>query len=505
MNNIFADNLKKIRKENNLSQEQLAEELGVSRQAISKWESALAYPEMDKIIALCDKFNLNIDDLLHKDIKEVKGEEESKKNLNKNIDDVLNFITDTINLFSNMTFKSKIKCLVEQIIIAVILIAISCIIYFFTNYILLGFFNIFPYKIGYIFNSIFEYIIIIFLFIASIIILVHIFKTRYLDYYSKLKCDFSNEKEILKKEDNKTEIKNNKVLFKNNDNKIIIRDPRHSEYHFINGLFKFIVGIIKMFALFLTLFLCLILVILFGGLVFSFTIWKTGIFFIGLLLAILSSSIINIIFILIILNFIFNRKSDKKKLIWSFIISLISLGVGVGLIIIGILNFDVIEKPSELLKTESLEYQMQDNLFFDFYKDIEYIESDIDNVKIEYKVLKSCSVEDHINTKNGIYLYSFCANPMKLIREIIQNFNNKKLIDFDDNLVDIKIYASKENIDKLKTNNENYYLEQEEYNDEINYYKDLLTKYENQINNYEDKIFELETRINNYEQRIQYN
>ena len=37
MNNHFSENLKKIRKENNLSQEQLAEELGVSRQAISKW------------------------------------------------------------------------------------------------------------------------------------------------------------------------------------------------------------------------------------------------------------------------------------------------------------------------------------------------------------------------------------------------------------------------------------------------------------------------------------
>mgnify|MGYP003506712749 CR=1 FL=1 len=75
--------LKKIRKDNNLSQEQLADELGVSRQAISKWEPAAAYPEMDKIIALCERFHLNIDDLLHKDINEVKGEEESKKKLNQ--------------------------------------------------------------------------------------------------------------------------------------------------------------------------------------------------------------------------------------------------------------------------------------------------------------------------------------------------------------------------------------------------------------------------------------
>ena len=109
MNNQFSENLKKIRKEHNLSQEQLADELGVSRQAISKWESGTAYPEMDKIIALCDKFNLNIDDLLHQDIKEVKGEEESKKKINSIVDDFLKFITNTINLFSNMSFKSKIK------------------------------------------------------------------------------------------------------------------------------------------------------------------------------------------------------------------------------------------------------------------------------------------------------------------------------------------------------------------------------------------------------------
>ena len=51
MNNQFSENLKKIRKEQNLSQEELADQLGVSRQAISKWESGQAYPEMDKIIA----------------------------------------------------------------------------------------------------------------------------------------------------------------------------------------------------------------------------------------------------------------------------------------------------------------------------------------------------------------------------------------------------------------------------------------------------------------------
>ena len=65
----LADNLKKIRKDNNLSQEQLAEKLGVSRQSVSKWESGLSYPEMDKVLQICQLFNLNINELINEDIK----------------------------------------------------------------------------------------------------------------------------------------------------------------------------------------------------------------------------------------------------------------------------------------------------------------------------------------------------------------------------------------------------------------------------------------------------
>ena len=68
----LSDNLKKIRKEHNLSQEALADKLGVSRQSVSKWESGAAYPEMDKVLQLCKMFDLNIDELLNQDIKAVK-------------------------------------------------------------------------------------------------------------------------------------------------------------------------------------------------------------------------------------------------------------------------------------------------------------------------------------------------------------------------------------------------------------------------------------------------
>lgn len=60
----FGNKLAKMRKEKNYTQEQFAELLGVSRQAVSKWESDLAYPETDKLIRMCDLFDCSLDYLL---------------------------------------------------------------------------------------------------------------------------------------------------------------------------------------------------------------------------------------------------------------------------------------------------------------------------------------------------------------------------------------------------------------------------------------------------------
>ena len=48
----FNEKLQKLRKQNKMSQEQLADLLEVSRQAVSKWESGTTYPEMDKLLML---------------------------------------------------------------------------------------------------------------------------------------------------------------------------------------------------------------------------------------------------------------------------------------------------------------------------------------------------------------------------------------------------------------------------------------------------------------------
>lgn len=81
MKSKLGENLKRIRKEHNLSQEEFAEDLNVSRQAVSKWESNISYPEMDKILLICEKYNLNIDELFNQNYKEVKENRNCKKYL----------------------------------------------------------------------------------------------------------------------------------------------------------------------------------------------------------------------------------------------------------------------------------------------------------------------------------------------------------------------------------------------------------------------------------------
>jgi transcriptional regulator with XRE-family HTH domain len=66
----FGEKLSKLRKEYNYTQEQLADILGVSRQSISKWESDIAYPETDKLIALGELFECSMDYFLKEKITE---------------------------------------------------------------------------------------------------------------------------------------------------------------------------------------------------------------------------------------------------------------------------------------------------------------------------------------------------------------------------------------------------------------------------------------------------
>ncbi len=60
----FAEKLKSIRKQVGMSQELLAEKIGVSRQAVTKWETGAGIPDIENMISISNLFNISIDELI---------------------------------------------------------------------------------------------------------------------------------------------------------------------------------------------------------------------------------------------------------------------------------------------------------------------------------------------------------------------------------------------------------------------------------------------------------
>ena len=75
----FGENLYNLRKTAKMSQEKLAEKMDVTRQSVSKWENGESYPEMEKIMKLCDIFHCKINDLVHENMADIDSLDEEIK------------------------------------------------------------------------------------------------------------------------------------------------------------------------------------------------------------------------------------------------------------------------------------------------------------------------------------------------------------------------------------------------------------------------------------------
>ena len=73
----FAQNIQYLRKLRRITQEELSDLVGVSRQSVSKWETGDAFPETEKIMQLCDIFNVSMDVLMRGDAQKYLTENEN--------------------------------------------------------------------------------------------------------------------------------------------------------------------------------------------------------------------------------------------------------------------------------------------------------------------------------------------------------------------------------------------------------------------------------------------
>lgn len=127
----FGENLRNLRKNKNMSQETIAEKVGVSRQSISKWENGEAYPEMKNILILCEIFECKLNDLVHEDMLDLNSLDEEiimkivKFNKKKQ--------TQVKSLSNVISLIGKIGAIVLKVAIPFVIVAMLLVTYLISN------------------------------------------------------------------------------------------------------------------------------------------------------------------------------------------------------------------------------------------------------------------------------------------------------------------------------------------------------------------------------------
>ena len=127
----FGENLRNLRKGKNMSQETIAEKVGVSRQSISKWENGEAYPEMKNILILCEIFECKLNDLVLEDMLDLNSLDEEiimkivKFNKKKQ--------TQVKSLSNVISLIGKIGAIVLKVAIPFVIVAMLLVTYLISN------------------------------------------------------------------------------------------------------------------------------------------------------------------------------------------------------------------------------------------------------------------------------------------------------------------------------------------------------------------------------------
>ena len=442
----FGENLQKLRKERNISQEQLAEQIGVTRQSVSKWESNMSYPEMDKLIAICKIFNCDLDVLVNKDISEEQSKKEASSIVKNIFKETMSYIEKTVRLFEQKSVKEIIKIIAQIFLIIIVLLlfkipfglvndTISNAIYIENNYIS----KFFSSLCDFIFNSVY-----ILLAITSFL---YIFKIKFLDEYTIEEKKAEKEKII---EDNIIK-KNEKVISKK------IKEATTTDI-----LVKLITIFVKFCLLLFLIPVVITTIALIFWLVILIIFIFRGVFIIGPIICLIAGSTLAILVIELILKFIFNLKINKKRTIITIISSLVIASIGIALSAWYFLNLNIINKVPKEFKTVTTKetIPMNDNIkFYQNNTEIKYVEDSNLNDKVIVEITNyDLNKNVKLKQEDSAYMIEYDTDTIytkRIINSILNNLKNDNLYVYE--IVDsfkVTIKTSKQNIDKIKTNQE---------------------------------------------------
>ena len=449
--------LQKIRKDNNITQEGLADKLNVSRQAVSKWESGSAYPDTEKLIQISKIFNVSLDDLINDnvDIDKNKNEKMKKLDFMGMINQVLDFISRSVNMFFAMKIVDKIKCLFEMGIIVLIIDIIGTLSSILIMNILRRILMFLPSDFIYFVCSLFEMLLLLVWVVIGLIIVIKIFKSRYLDYYVFIKDDSIDERVI---EEPIKELKERKEY------KIVIRDPKDSSLNIFKKISSMFIFIIKCFCFILLLPLILFFIFLMVILVCSLFCMFDGMFFNGISVSLIGGILFIYLMLEFIYNLIFNRNHMLNRIFIIFIISISLIGIGIGLSSVSLSGFsyeDNILMDSNVHNIEMSDDLVLYSLMYEISDRDIIIDNTIDNIRLE---ISSCkNMESYLYSYNGyrnndsfkIMEIGYEYDEIGMYKDIFDGLKNKKIIS-NDGESKIKMYVSIDNLTKLRENINKY-------------------------------------------------
>lgn len=449
----FGENLQKLRKERGISQEQLAEQLGVTRQSVSKWESGASYPEMDKIVAICNIFHCDMDVLINKDITEERDKKDASKVVKVGFKNIADYIKKTIYLFEHQSFKDIIKMIAQVMIIICVILCFSIPFMLFKEMVVSLFytgdnwFSIFFSRFwNFIFNASYG--------ILAIATFLYIFKVKFLDGEEIVIEEVNESLDTIDDDNSQDTVKDNKK-------KKIIKVKRTEGFSLLDLLSKAITLCLKVFLLFLLIPAIIGVIMLIIAFVLLVILFFRGVFLVGPLFIALGITVFCLIVIELILDFIFNLRFSRRRVIITVISSVVVSAVGLGLSIWYFLNLNVVSDVPNNFKQETQEevYMMNDELLIQYgWNYIKFVEDEsmTNQIRVRIDYYPDYTAAELEKEDNEIFINYDTINSIRINEvtdSIINNLKKNKLYTYDKlGTVSMTITSSKNNIEKLKEN-----------------------------------------------------
>jgi len=531
----FSEKLQKLRKENKMSQEQLADQLEVSRQAVSKWESGQTYPEMDKLIAICKLFKCSLDDLTNDEIKEIKGNGKEKVTISKFLDEILDTISRSVSIFQKLSLNQKLKYLFGLLVLILMLVLIRIPV----DYIYelgVDIFERFDSNIGSVLCSIWNFILSISYLIFSVICFYYLYKVLFLEKWEsapvqelkKEKKNFSNQDIKIKKESEKEE-----TIYEGNVPHKVLSHPEIKTsvtLKLLNSILSFFVKLCGSVILFPFLFVFFFIVVF---IILTLYFMFQGVIYFGVLFLLIGGFILCYLVIHILFSFIISRAQSSKQIGILFLSSLIILGIGTGITIVEFSSFTYCDKipETELYNTDfaDMEVEMTDDFYFSIvgsYQEIEYVNAEDLGNKVKFQV-EFYSNFSKVNFEYETHSIGEGTNPLWIVTEpkvymlnpnfrklVFQSLKEHKVYNYGklEGIKNVVVLASSENIDKIKENRKKVELERENsycqaavdnYQLLLEDYQQMDKEYQSLMNEKEIETYELKLQIETLEEELE--